>query len=326
MTAGILAALLLLGPAVLAVAGPWAMRRAAPVLMRVPRLAVGLIVGCITAWMLALLALGPVLAWVVSGPAILPAEAAEVCQRCLAAANPFTAGPVDTAVPVLALFAIPAAATALYAVAIVVEVRRRHRGTLRTARRLRARGEPRRLHGHTVLVTDDPHPFALALPRRLGGIVVSTAALDLLAPDELAAVLAHEHAHLRQRHHLIATAVAGLARSLRWVPMIAAAEAALGHYLEIAADDAARRRVGTLALAGALLALGESGRPARREADLEGALHALGPARVRHLVQPHSGMSGVVPAAVAACSATALALLGAAVHVPYVLVAVTGCV
>lgn len=325
MTAGFLVALLILGPTVAAVAGPWAMRRAAPMLMRVPRLAVGLLAGGVAAWVLALLALGPMLAWVVSGPAVLPGEAGEVCQRCLDASNPFTTGPVDTVVPVVALLALPAAGAVLHAASVAAELRRRGRATRRTARRLRARGEPRLLHGHAVLVTEDPRPFALTLPRRHGGIVVSTGTLDLLAPDELAAVLAHEEAHLRQRHHLVTAVVAALSRRLRWVPLIAAAEAALGHYLEIAADDAARRRVGTPALAGALLAIGENAGPARQGAALEGALHACGPGRVRHLVQPCSGMSGAVPAAVAVCFLAALALLGATVHVPYALVAFTGC-
>ncbi|MEV4222079.1 M56 family metallopeptidase [Nonomuraea sp. NPDC049725] len=323
MTARILAALLILGLVLTAVAGPWALRRASPVLMRLPRPAIGLLAGGIVAWVLALLALGPMLAWVVSGPDVLPSGAAQVCRRCLAAANPFTDIPVDTVVPVVALLALPTAGALLHAVSIIVEARRRHRGTLRTARRLRARSEPRRLHGHAVLVADDPHPFALTLPRRHGGIVISTGALDVLDPGELAAVLAHEHAHLRQRHHLITAVVATLTRRLRWVPLIAAAEAALGHYLEIAADDTARRQVGTPALAGALLTLGQNGRP--QGAALAGALHALGPNRIHHLVRPHTGMTGAIAAVATACCLTALTLLAAAVHVPYVLAVLTGC-
>lgn len=326
MTTGLLATPLILVLAVSTAAGPWALRRAAPLLMRLPRLAIGLLTGGVVVWVLALLALGPMLAWGVSGPTVLPAGASQVCRQCLEAANPFAASPIDTAVPAVALLALPTAVALLHAASIIAETRRRRCGTLRTARSLRARSRPRRLHGRTVLVANDPHPFALTLPRRHGGIVVSTGALDVLRPEELAAVLAHEDAHLRQHHHLITAVVAGLTRRLRWVPLIAAAEDALGHYLEIAADDAARRRAGTPALASALLTLGQSGHPHHRDAALEGALHALGPDRIRHLVQPHSGMSGVITTAATLCCLTALTLLAAAVHVPYALAALSGCV
>ncbi len=326
MTTGFLAAPLILGLAVSAVAGPWALRRAAPLLMRLPRLAIGLLASGVVAWVMALLALGPMLAWGISGPAVLPVGAGQVCRQCLAAANPFTTSPVETAVPVVALLALPTAGALLHAVSIIVETRRRRRGTLRTARRLQAQSKPRQLHGRTVRVADDPHPFALTLPRRHGGIVISTGALDALFPAELAAVLAHEHAHLRQHHHLVTAIVAGLARRLRWVPLLAAAEDALGHYLEIAADDAARRQAGTPALVGALLTLGQSGHPHHHDTALDGALHVLGPDRVRHLVQPQSGMSGVISAVATTCCLTVLTFLAVAVHVSYALAALTGCV
>src|SRR5690625_2637049 len=325
MTAALLVAAPILGLVLSAVAGPRVLQHAAPLLMRLPRLAIALLVGSTAAWVLFLLALGPMLAWVVSGPNVLPVGAAEVCQRCLAAASPFTISPIDTAVPVVALLVLPAAGALLHTVSTAVGAHRRRRGALRTARRLRAHSSPRHLRGYAVLLADDPHPFIFALPRRRGGIVVSTGALNVLAPGELSAVLAHEHAHLGQHHHLITVIMAGLTRGLRWVPLLAAAEDALGHYLEIAADDAARRRVGTPALASALLTLGQSGHPDHRGGTLEGALHALGPDRVRHLVQPCTGRSGMLPTAATTCCLTTLALLSGAVYVPYILAALTGC-
>src|SRR5699024_11332703 len=81
------AAALAVALTVSAVAGPWMLRRAAPALMRVPRLAIGLLVAGITSWVLALLGLGPLLAWILNGPALLPSDWAEICQRCLAASN-----------------------------------------------------------------------------------------------------------------------------------------------------------------------------------------------------------------------------------------------
>lgn len=326
MTIALQASTLFAVLALAALAGPRVLRQAAPALTRLPRLAVGLLVGSIVAWVLALLALGPMLAWIVTGPAILPGASGAVCQRCLAAANPSGSALLDTGVPVVvALLVLPAIAATWLAVSIIVQLQRRRLGTRRTARRLRAGSTPRRLHGYSVLVADDPNPFALTLPRRRGGTVISTGALDLLTTGEAAAVLAHEDAHLRQHHHLITAVVASLTSQLRWVPVLAAAADALGHYLEIAADDVARRRAGTPALASALLTLGQH---ARRSDDssLHGALHALGPDRVRHLVQPGSGLSGVISvAATTSCLAT-LGILGFAVHVPYAVAVLSGCV
>lgn len=205
----------------------------------------------------------------------------------------------------------------------------------RARRRFHSAGLRRVVAGYDVLLVTDRHPFALSLPRGHGGIVVSTGAVDLLAADELRAVFAHEQAHVRQHHHLIAALVDALTAHLRWVPLLAAAADALGHYLEIAADDHARREAGTPALASALLVLGEAGRgeDGRSEAgrgadaayDAGGVLHALGPDRVRHLVQPVRGYAGVAATMVGISSLLALTALAGAVHVPYVMVVLSGC-
>lgn len=322
----VLVALVLAGLLLPAVAGPRVLRSAAPVLMRMPRVAVGLLSSAVVFWTLAALSVGPLVAWVVTGPDLLPADAAAVCSRCLAAADPFGLDRIDTAVPVALLLVIPIAASVAHAVRVALEARRRRSTTLRTAALYRHRGVPARIHGHAVRLIDDAHPFALALPRRHGGIMVSTAAVELLSDEELGAVLAHEAAHLRQRHHAVSALVSTLTTGLRWVPLFAAVEDALGHYLEIAADDAARRTAGTTALAGALLTLGRYGRHRDHSGEeLAGALHALGPDRIRHLVQPASGSRGVAAAVATAFCLTSLAMLAAAVHVPYVMAVITGC-
>ena len=316
---------LCLGLAVPALAGPRVLRHAAPTLMRVPRLSVALLSGGVVAWVLAALSIAPLLAWVVTGPDILPDDAAVVCSQCLAAADPFGLDRVDTGVPVALLLAVPVAVSVYQAFAIAGDLVRRRRRSSRTARVFRDFARPVDLYGHRVLVVGDEHPFALTLPRRHGGIVVSTSAVRMLTPDELRAVLAHEAAHLRQRHHLISAVVTTLTGRLHRIPLFAAVEAALGHYLEIAADDAARREVGTTALAGALLTLGQTGHPWAHRQQLHGALHALGPDRIRHLVEPGRGTAGVAAATASVFCLTALALLAAVVHVPYALAVLTGC-
>ena len=333
MSAGTIAIFLVFGLTVSAVVGPRVLRQSAPALMRAPRLAIALLTGTAVTWVLALLALGPMLAWVVTGPAVLPGGVAEVCQQCLAAANPFTSKPIETIVPIAALILLPAIAALLQGIAITRELRRRHRNTLRSAIKLKAWGVTGQLHGYPVLITKSNDPFALALPQRYGGIVVSTAALDVLVEDELLAVLAHEQAHIRQRHHLITGFISSLIQRLRWVPLLAAVEDALAHYVEIAADDVARRTAGTPALASALLTLSQNRDSSAAMQTMHGALHVidkrtqvLGPDRVRRIVHPRRGMAGVISATVGISCLAFMVLLSAVVHIPYAFAALSGCV
>lgn len=53
-----------------------------------------------------------------------------------------------------------------------------------------------------LVVLHDQRPDAYVVPGLHGRIVVSTAMLQALPADERRALLAHEHAHLRHRHHL----------------------------------------------------------------------------------------------------------------------------
>ncbi|WP_202619312.1 M56 family metallopeptidase [Ornithinimicrobium cavernae] len=325
MTPGLLAGLLAVALLAAAVLGPWMLRGAAPALVHAPRLAVGLLFGSVLIWLGTALALGPLLAWVVTGPDVLPAPAAQACQQCLNAANPFlSGGTVDTAVPVVLLLALPALVTAALGTAVTRECWRRQRESRRTADRVLAGATHRRLLGHDVLVLDDERPLALTFPVRHGGIALSTGALRSLDRAELAAVLAHEEAHLRQHHHLVTGLVSSLARHLRWVPLVAAVEAALPDYLEIAADNHARQRAGTPALVSALVRLGERASPVP-EGQLAGALHAAGPERIRHLVLPGSGAAGALPVLAVTTHLLVLAVVGAAVHLPYLLAALNGC-
>lgn len=278
MTPATLTVVLCIGLVALAVVGPWLLRRAAPALVRVPRLAVVVIGGGILVWLATLLAIGPVLAWAGSGPALLPERAAEVCQRCLAAANPFSANTTDTVIPAVLLLALPAALTLALGARIIGQMTRRARRSRQAARALLHGASRDRLHGHDVSLVDAEHPFALTFPARHGGIVLSAGAVRALNADELAAVLAHENAHLRQHHHLISATVDSIATYLRWVPLVAAA-----------ADAAA------------------------------------GPERIRQLVRPSAGLAGAVPAVAITAYLVGLAVVSAAVHLPYASAALTGC-
>ncbi|MEE3920865.1 M48 family metalloprotease [Micromonospora sp. BRA006-A] len=89
--------------------------------------------------------------------------------------------------------------------------RRAHADLLALAGRPPERGEA------PVLWIPHPTPMAYSLGGSGGLTVLASAAGDLPA-DQLAAVLSHERAHLRERHHLLVAAVEGLAAAVPWLP------------------------------------------------------------------------------------------------------------
>jgi Zn-dependent protease with chaperone function len=119
----------------------------------------------------------------------------------------------------------------------------------------------RRDQGMSILDHDLPVAYCvpgMAAPR----IVVSDAALDRLAPDELDAVVAHERAHLRARHDLVLEAFTVLHRAF---PRFVASDAALREVellVEVLADRAALRAASPRSLGNALLALAGGRAPA----------------------------------------------------------------
>jgi len=123
-----------------------------------------------------------------------------------------------------------------------------------------------------VCVLDHPLPVAYCLPDRKRPIVVSSGALDVLEPAELAAVLTHERAHLKGRHHLILALIDALACVTPWAATFRRARITLPILLEQAADDSAADRHGPTAVAGALRRLTILPCPAGALAAAENAL------------------------------------------------------
>ena len=103
-----------------------------------------------------------------------------------------------------------------------------------------------------------PSPMALAygVPGLRPRVVLTEGAVDRLGPDHLRAVLAHERAHLTQRHDLVVLPFAAWSAALPWLPATRRARAAVELLVEALADDSARARVGAGALATALRRLG----------------------------------------------------------------------
>lgn len=153
-----------------------------------------------------------------------------------------------------------------------------------------------------ALVVDHASAAAYCFPGRHQTVVFTTAALDALDRDQLTAVLAHERAHLRGRHHLVAGAAGALERAFPRVPAFRAAHTELSALVEMLADDSAVKASSRLTVATALVRLAE------RNAAPAAALAAGGSTallRVRRLVAPAKPL-GPVPAAATALAVAAL--------------------
>jgi Zn-dependent protease with chaperone function len=128
------------------------------------------------------------------------------------------------------------------------------------------------------------HPRAVAycLPGTDSRVVLSSGALDLLDEAELAAVIAHERAHLAERHDLVVLPFTAWRTALPVLPGVRRARSAVATLVEMVADDRACAVCDRLALATALARVGAGGAP-------DGALAVSGGAtveRVRRLLDP----------------------------------------
>ncbi|KOX23252.1 hypothetical protein ADK67_21945 [Saccharothrix sp. NRRL B-16348] len=132
--------------------------------------------------------------------------------------------------------------------------RRDHLAMLRVAAH-REPGSPATLW----LDHDEPLAFSLA---GTPGVVVATEGLHRrLTREQVDAVLAHERAHLRGRHHLLVAAGDAVATALPFLPLFRRAPAVVRELVELAADAAAVRACGVDAVRAALLGVSGNGTP-----------------------------------------------------------------
>lgn len=270
-------ALALLGYAlVLASAGVWVMRRARWA-DRAPRLA-------IAAWQaLSVAFIGSVglggLA--LSVPTMrISTDVAGMLRACVMALRAQYTAPGGAALAATGtVLAIGVLARSGYCVAITLNTAARERRRHRERLAMIGRADP--ATGAVVITHDTPAAYCLPGLRRR--IVLSTGALHALDQEQLAAVLAHERAHLRGRHDLVVGFAAALERAFPRLPLFRAARADIERLIELAADDVALRAAHPLTLAEAMLALAQRPSPA-------GALGATGSStgvRVRRLLAEH---------------------------------------
>ncbi|MBP2325014.1 Zn-dependent protease with chaperone function [Kibdelosporangium banguiense] len=112
-----------------------------------------------------------------------------------------------------------------------------------------------------MLWLEHDRPLAFSLAGRPGVVVATEGLTRHLSPGEVRAVLAHEHAHLRGRHHLLITCVDALAAALPVVPLFRQAPAAVRVLVEMAADVAAIRACGHADVHAALVGVSADGAP-----------------------------------------------------------------
>ncbi|MBP2436729.1 M56 family metallopeptidase [Microbacterium amylolyticum] len=158
------------------------------------------------------------------------------------------------------LAGIPAAALAAYLLAhLMITMVRFERQRRRHLQLLLLLSHPDPDRERTV-VLDDNAPVAYCLPRGVGSVtVLSKGLFDALDDDELAAVVAHERAHVEQRHEVLLVAFKAWRSALPWFPIAARAEAEVEALVEMVADDQARRTQPDAVLARAILQVGRVG-------------------------------------------------------------------
>jgi Zn-dependent protease with chaperone function len=180
--------------------------------------------------------------------------------------------------------------------AAVLLARRRHRTLLR----LLAHGDPK-VPG--ALVVDHPAAAAYCVPGLRSKIVVSAGTLNLLDQAELAAVLAHERAHVRARHDLVLLPFGALVRAFPRSRLVARAHVTVALLVEMLADDRALRQRPARELATALLRVGAFGAcpaPSGALAAADGEVAT----RVARLLEPPPHLP--VPAQALICCAAAM--------------------
>jgi Zn-dependent protease with chaperone function len=183
--------------------------------------------------------------------------------------------------------------------------RRRHRELLELV--VRPNG-----HLPDTRLLEHPAPVAFCIPGARPLLVLSSGMVAELDDAQLAAVVAHERAHLREHHHLYLLPFVAWEAALPVLPAAARAHGAVRELVEMRADDAAlagltgpapRRTLARAIVAAAGWAGGGAGVPS-------GALAVTGSAvgaRVVRLLEPPRPLPGA--ARVAVLTAAALLLL-----------------
>jgi Zn-dependent protease with chaperone function len=215
-------------------------------------------------------------------------------------------------------FTLAGAVLARTAVTATTHLRATGRQASRHAQAARLVGVPEPALG--AVLVEHPQPTAYCVAGRHPTVVLTTGAVQALDPDQLAAVLAHERAHLAAHHHVL-LGMARIGRQvLPFLPLMRDADAQITRLVEMHADDAAKRASGPAPLATALVALATAGSPAPALAaaavDTVQRIHRLlDPARPlgrgrRHLLRATAAVFAMTPVLLALAPAMLALALG----------------
>lgn len=195
-----------------------------------------------------------------------------------------------------------------------------------TARTLRARRDLRRLVDLVAtrnpllpgtLVLDHEVPVAYCLPGLRPRVVLSRGVMELLHEDELRAVLAHEEAHVTQRHDVVVLPFVALRATFPGLRGVRTAQAEVALLVEMLADDWAARRHRREVLARALYKVGAGAVPAGG-LGVVGAEDGVLLVRAQRLLQPQVPLPLRSRMAVLASTAAVLSLVPLGLLLPLV--------
>ncbi|MEV8435909.1 M56 family metallopeptidase [Actinosynnema sp. NPDC051121] len=194
--------------------------------------------------------------------------------------------------------------------------RRDHLAVLRVAARREAGSPP-------TLWLDHDEPLAFSLAGTPGVVVATEGLLRRLTHEQVDAVIAHERAHLRGRHHLLVAAGDALSTVLPFLPLFRRTPAVVRELVELAADAAAVRACGVETVRAALLRVSGHGTPGSALAmgrdSVDVRLELLShprrpPHRARRLLACATACAAAVVAPVATAFAVLLAVIPLACH------------
>jgi Zn-dependent protease with chaperone function len=152
-------------------------------------------------------------------------------------------------------------------------------------------------------VLDHPVPVAYCLPGRRSRLVLSVGTLEALDLSQVVAVLAHERAHLRERHDLVVLPFVAWGATAPFVRGMVCAQVAVAALIEMRADDVAVARAEPAALACALRTVGGAA-PAAALASFVTALDH----RLDRITAPPAPLPGPVRVLVRLAAAALVAL------------------
>jgi Zn-dependent protease with chaperone function len=171
-------------------------------------------------------------------------------------------------------------------VTAVTHLRAVRQHALRHAQTARLVGHPDPALGAVLVDHDRPVAYCVAGPEP--AVILTTAALRTLDPDQVDAVLAHERAHLASHHHRL-LAIARIGRQiLPFLPLMRDADTQITRLVEMHADDAATANRDTRPLATALVVLAAAGPTPGLAAAATDAVQ-----RIQRLLRPAEPLSRV---------------------------------